>query len=598
MGERDQKSYYQLTDFQKSYVKIKYGVDVILAAIGILVLSFLFLGIIIAIKIEDGIKAPVLFSQKRVGLHKKHFKLYKFRSMKLDTPHDTPTHLLENPEQYITKVGKFLRKTSLDELPQLWNIVCGDMAVIGPRPALFNQFDLIKERDRYGVHQIKPGLTGWAQIHGRDELEIEEKAKLDGYYLRHLGPLIDIRSFFGTIHSVLKSDGVVEGGTGKLHAQESAQKKGKILIMTNHSFMLWQFRRELISELLKEKEVILSMPCGEHTEDFKRLGCTVMDTPVDRRGMNPVTDFGLFRHYLKILKEIKPDKVITYSIKPNIYGGAASCLLRIPYYVNVQGLGTAFQKKGLAEIVSFMYWAALRKAEVVFFENEGNAAEFRKRGIILKNRQKVLHGAGINLNYYSYEPYLERRKVENETEQGSMESEEICFLFVGRIMKEKGVDELFEAAKQMKKTYGERVRFDLVGFFEDEYKEIVGQLQQKGIVVFHGFKQEVRPYYARANCIVLPSYHEGMSNVLLEAAATGRALITTDIPGCREAVEDGKSGYLCKVKSSKDLVKAMTKFVELSPSEREEMGRAGRLRMEKLFDKKIVVAETMDALGL
>lgn len=147
------------------------------------VLSPLFLGIIAAIKIEDGITAPVFFSQKRIGIHKKHFQLYKFRSMKLDTPHDMPTHLLRNPDQYITKVGRFLRKTSLDELPQLWNIFRGDMALIGPRPALWNQDDLIAERDRYGANDVKPGLTGWAQIHGRDELEIPEKAKLDGHYV-------------------------------------------------------------------------------------------------------------------------------------------------------------------------------------------------------------------------------------------------------------------------------------------------------------------------------------------------------------------------------------------------------------------------------
>ena len=169
--ERHQKNpYHKLTEYQKRYMKVKDILDRVLAIIGLCILSPLFLIIIIMCKLEDGWNAPVFFSQKRVGIHKTHFQMYKFRSMKLDTPHDTPTHLLANPEQYITKVGKILRKTSLDELPQLWNIAKGDMAVVGPRPALWNQFDLIEERDKYGVHQIKPGLTGWAQIHGRDEL--------------------------------------------------------------------------------------------------------------------------------------------------------------------------------------------------------------------------------------------------------------------------------------------------------------------------------------------------------------------------------------------------------------------------------------------
>lgn len=204
----------------RNYIKIKGVLDRILAWIGIIVLSPVFLGIIIAIKLEDGITAPVFFCQKRVGIHKNYFQLYKFRSMRLDTPHDMPTHLLENPEQYITKTGHFLRKTSLDELPQMWNIAKGDMAIIGPRPALWNQFDLIEERDQYGANDVKPGLTGWAQIHGRDELEIEEKAKLDGYYIKKMGALLDIRCFFGTILSVLHSDGVVEGGTGTIRRRK------------------------------------------------------------------------------------------------------------------------------------------------------------------------------------------------------------------------------------------------------------------------------------------------------------------------------------------------------------------------------------------
>lgn len=170
----------------ESYLKLKKATDKILSGAGLVVLSPVFAGIAIAIKLEDGITAPVFFKQKRVGIHKSHFMLYKFRSMQTDTPHDTPTHLLSDPEQYLTGTGRWLRKTSLDELPQLLNIFQGDMAVVGPRPALWNQYDLLEERDKYGANDIRPGLTGWAQIHGRDELEISEKARLDGYYVRHV----------------------------------------------------------------------------------------------------------------------------------------------------------------------------------------------------------------------------------------------------------------------------------------------------------------------------------------------------------------------------------------------------------------------------
>ena len=212
-----EKKLYKLTKKQIRYSKIKDIIDRTAGVVGTVLLSPVFLGIVIAIKKEEGIKAPVFFKQKRVGKDQKLFNLYKFRTMKLSTPKDTPTHLLSNPEQYITSTGKFLRRSSLDELPQFLNIIKGDMAISGPRPALWNQDDLIAEREAYGVHQIKPGLTGWAQIHGRDELEIPVKAKLDAYYLQHFGIWIDIKCFFGTIFSVLKSDGVVEGGTGELN---------------------------------------------------------------------------------------------------------------------------------------------------------------------------------------------------------------------------------------------------------------------------------------------------------------------------------------------------------------------------------------------
>ena len=196
------------------YIRVKRAIDFVLALLGLILLSPVFLLLVIAIKVDS--RGPVLFKQKRVGIHKTHFNILKFRTMRIDTPKDTPTHLLKNPEQYITKVGRFLRKTSLDELPQIINILKGDMAVVGPRPALWNQYDLIAERDKYGANDIRPGLTGWAQINGRDELEIPVKAKLDGEYVKKMGFLMDCRCFFGTFLSVLSGDGVVEGGTGAM----------------------------------------------------------------------------------------------------------------------------------------------------------------------------------------------------------------------------------------------------------------------------------------------------------------------------------------------------------------------------------------------
>ena len=191
--------------------------DIILSGCGIVVLAPVYLIVAAAIKLND--PGPVFFSQKRVGIHKTHFRILKFRTMKMETPRDTPTHLLENPERYITRVGRILRKTSLDELPQIFQIFTGKMSVIGPRPALWNQFDLIEERDKYGANDVRPGLTGWAQINGRDELPIDVKARYDGEYVKNLSFLFDCKCFFGTIRSVLRHDGVVEGGTGQLEKQ-------------------------------------------------------------------------------------------------------------------------------------------------------------------------------------------------------------------------------------------------------------------------------------------------------------------------------------------------------------------------------------------
>lgn len=197
------------------YIKhLKRIIDIVLSLVGIVVLAVPMLIIAIAIKLDDA--GPALFTQKRVGVNKTHFNLYKFRSMKMCTPHDVPTHQLENPDQYLLRIGGFIRKYSLDELPQLFNILKGDMSIIGPRPALWNQFDLIEERDKYGANDVVPGLTGWAQINGRDELEIPVKAKLDGEYVKKQSFFFDCQCFFGTIAKVIKHDGVVEGGTGEI----------------------------------------------------------------------------------------------------------------------------------------------------------------------------------------------------------------------------------------------------------------------------------------------------------------------------------------------------------------------------------------------
>ena len=346
--------------------------------------------------------------------------------------------------------------------------------------------------------------------------------------------------------------------------------------------MLYRFRRELIEALQKEHEVVLSMPFVGHEEDFHAMGLKCIKTDVDRRGINPKTDLKLIHAYWKLLKEEQPDLVITYSIKPNIYAGLTCSMMKIPFCANVQGLGTAFQHKRLAQFVTALYRTALKKAKVVFFENIGNAQEFINRKILPPEKITVLPGAGINLEAYPNAPYPSNDRMH--------------FLYLGRIMKEKGVDELFTAMRRLYNEYGNAVQLDLVGFFDDDYEEEVNALVEDGIAVFHGFQTNPVPYYVSADCVILPSYHEGLSNVLLEAAAIGRPVITSDIHGCKEAVDPGISGLLCRVKDADDLYRKMRQIVNMRRPEREAMGLAARQKVEREFDKKMVVQKTTDAL--
>ena len=550
---------------------IKRAIDILLSLCGIIILSPLFLLLILWIKADS--TGPVFFRQRRIGIHKREFDILKFRTMRTDTPKDVPTHLLEDPEKYITKAGRFLRKTSLDELPQMINILKGDMSIVGPRPALYNQYDLIAERDKYGANDVMPGLTGWAQINGRDELPIPVKAELDGYYTKHLSFWMDLKCFFGTFKAVLGHKGFSEG---------KKRERRKILLITNHSYMLYRFRLELITKLMESYEVVLSMPFVGHEEDFHAMGLKCINTEMERRGINPFKDYKLLKEYKRQLKEEAPDTVITISVKPNIYAGYLCGKMHIPFAAMVQGLGTPFEKPGLAQLITVMYRTALRKAYKVLFENEDNAKLFADKNIVEPERQLVLSGAGVNLNLYD-----EREYPHNEV---------FRFLYAGRIMAEKGCGELFEVIRRMH-AENRRVILDLVGFYEDDYRDQVKDLEKQGVLVDHGFMTDPRERYEKADCVVLPSYHEGMSNVLLEGASMARPLITTNVPGCREAVIEGVTGLLCKPKDAESLYEAMSQMLTYTREEREAMGKAGREHMKARFGKDAVVAQTVAAVA-
>lgn len=358
----------------------------------------------------------------------------------------------------------------------------------------------------------------------------------------------------------------------------------KILVLANYDVGLYKFRKSLLTELIKRgNEVLISLPHGDLVRELEMLGCKFIETPLERRGMNPIRDMNLYSRYCEILRETHPDLVISYTVKPNIYGGLACRVTKTPFVANVTGLGSAIEGGGiLQKLVFAMYKAGLKKAKVVFFENEGNQDVMVKAGVVKREKTYVLNGAGIDTEEYPLMPYPSEKPIH--------------FLFVGRIMKEKGVDELFEAITRLKSEYGENVILDVVGMFEESYQQRIEKMQNDDIIVFHGYQQDVKPFYETAHCVVLPSYHEGMSNVLLEAASCGRPIITSNICGCREAVDDGVSGFLCEAKNTESLYNAMKHFVELTREERIKFGLAGRERMEKIFDKREVVKKTIERL--
>lgn len=355
-----------------------------------------------------------------------------------------------------------------------------------------------------------------------------------------------------------------------------------ILILANNDIGLYKFRKELLEELLKKNKVYFCVPYGEHVEKIKSLGCKYIKTEMDRRGINPFVDLKLVLRYDKIVKKLKPDLVITYTIKPNIYGSFICRLNKISCAVNITGLGTAFDRGGiLKKIVVGMYKMACKKAKVIFFENSYNQKVFIDAGICEIERTKVLNGAGVNLVDYSYQEYPKNDNVK--------------FLFVGRVMKEKGVDELFSA---MEKLVGEGVKcsLDVVGPFEEDYESVLDKYEAEGWLKYHGYQEDVRPFIKQCDCFVLPSYHEGMANTNLESASMGRPLITSDIPGCKEAVIKGESGLLCEPKDINSLYEAMKKMAGLSRKEREEMGMKGHEYMLYKFDKRKVVSSTIKGM--
>jgi len=354
---------------------------------------------------------------------------------------------------------------------------------------------------------------------------------------------------------------------------------GTILILCNWSQGLYDFRNELVLELLKNHRVVVSAPDTIKTSLLEQEGCEIVETTLNRRGVNPVQDLKLMQEYRKIVHDVKPDLVLTYTIKPNVYGGMVCAEMGVPYIATITGLGSAFEKEGaLLELVRSLYRRGLRKSSCVFFQNRENFEEFRRTGL-LHSPYRLVNGSGVNLENWKPEPYPEEGITE--------------FLFVGRIMREKGIEELLEAAREL---HGNRVIFALAGSCDEDYQDKLNKCQAEGIIRQLGFQMDMHPLYRRCSALVLPTYHEGMSNVLMEASSCARPVIASNITGCREIYEEGVTGFGFAPKSAQALTDALRRFLALPWEARMQMGLQARQKVEREFDRRKIVAAYMEEI--
>lgn len=357
----------------------------------------------------------------------------------------------------------------------------------------------------------------------------------------------------------------------------------RVLFLVNHDVVIYNFRRELVERLLREGfEVVISSPYGERIEDLVAMGCKYVEVAIERHGTNIFKDLKLILYYKKIIKNIMPDVVLSYTIKPNIYGGLACRLLDIPYIANITGLGTAVEHSGIIQkIIIQLYKFSFKKIRCIFFQNRDDMNFFLNKRISA-NKHVLIPGSGVNLEYFQVLEYPSEDTID--------------FIFISRIMREKGIEEYLEAAEYIKNKYS-HTRFHVCGFCEQDYEKRLALLHEKKIIIYHGMLRDIRFILNVTHCTIHPTYYpEGMSNVLLESSACGRPIITTNRSGCKEVVDIGLNGYIVEEQNVQDLIEKIELFLAINHNEKRKMGLSGRKKVEKEFDRNIVVDAYMSEI--
>lgn len=590
---------------------MKRGIDIILSFGGLVVLSPIYLVIAIAIIVDD--PGPVLFTQKRLGQNKQYFKLHKFRSMKMSTPHDTPTHMLENPEQYITKVGKFLRAHSLDELPQIWDIFVGNMSVIGPRPGLWNQDVLTAERDKYGANDVKPGLTGWAQINGRDELEIPVKAKLDGEYVEKESFLFDVKCFLGTVGKVAKDDSVVEGGTGEKNKKDeenesSINEKKKILVVCQY-YKPEPFRiSDICEEMVRrghEVQVVTGYP--NYPEGIlydgygkgKKIDEVINGVKVHRCYTVPRQTGALKRmlnYYSYVISSVRYAVSKECKASDNKPFDVVFCNQLSP--VMMAHAAIAYKKKHKVPAVMYCLdlWPESLIAGGVTRESILYKYYHFVSKIIYRKMDKVLITSRMFSEYLQDEFGIEKERIEYlpqyaegifEKVESKEETGIFDFMFAGNIGAVQSVDTIIGAAALLK---DEPVRFHIIGSGSDlERLQKLGENEEN--VIFYGRRplEEMPSFYEKADAMLITLQADPVLSMTLPGKvqsymASGKAIIGAIDGETNVIIKAAKCGYCGKAENAEELVENIRRYIN-NPN-RDLFGKNAREYYEKYFEQK------------
>lgn len=593
------KYYYDILNQKKLSLRAKRLFDIIVALLLLIILGAPMLIIAVIIKLDS--KGPIFYCQERVTAYGKKFRIHKFRTM-VHNADQNGTMITVMGDSRITRVGNKIRKMRIDEIPQLLDVLVGNMSFVGTRPEV-PKYVKNYTQEMKATLLLPAGITSEASIQYKNEAELLDGADdVERIYIEKVLPAKmeynlesivkfsfwrDIKTMVNTVYSVLGRDCLKDKKIKnyKAYKRDVGDKKALVALITNNDDDVYCFRKELIESLLGDGyEILISCPNGPKFELMDKILYRYDNSIIDRRGMNIIADGKLFFHYRALFKKERPDIVLTYTAKPNVYAGIAAKTLNIPYITNVTGIGSVANMNGIKKLVIMsLFTIAYRGAACVMFQNKNNM-NLALNHRMVKRECKLIPGSGVDLFRYPLQPYPDGGN-------GRM-GEKVVFNYIGRVLHDKGIDDYIEAAKRIKKNYPQ-TEFNIIGFIEPtekHYKKKIEKLQKQGIINYRGNQRDVKPWIARAHAIIHPStYGEGMSNVLLENASSGRFIITTDNPGCQETVVNKESGFIYKGGNIEELIKAIENFLKLDNETREKMGMRGRKHVEHGFSREIVI---------